>query len=198
MFSINSLERLLKLEEENYGYINEVDIFACDSNIFPEVIFELFNLEILNIASNNIKSIPNNFMKLPNLQEFAFDDNPVKHIPKSLTKCTKLKYLSFSNTQIEILPKWMKYLDSLEYISLFYCNVKSIHFDITKIHNVDIVISSYSNIDNLSEDCEYLQINYLQDPVTNLPINLKKLKLFKPFQPINVKVPFGCELIIID
>ena len=198
MFSINSLERLLELEEENYGYINEVDIFACDSNIFPEVIFELFNLEILNIASNNIKSIPNNFMKLPNLQEFAFDDNAVKHIPKSLTKCTKLKYLSFSNTQIEILPKWMKCLDSLEYISLFYCNVKSIHFDITKIHNVDIVISSYSNIDNLSEDCEYLQINYLQRPVTNLPLNLKKLKLFKPCEPINVKVPFGCELIIID
>ena len=198
MFSINSLERLLELEESDYGYINEVNIFACDSNIFPEVIFELFNLEILNITSNNIKSIPNNFAKLPNLQEFIFDDNPVKIIPKSLTKCTKLNYLTFTNTQIEILPKWMKYLDSLEYISLFYCNVKSIHFDITKIHDVNIGISSYSNIDNLSEDCEYLQFNYLKGPVSNLPLNLKKLKLFKPCEPINVKVPFGCELIIVD
>jgi Leucine-rich repeat (LRR) protein len=198
MFSINSLERLLELEESDYGNINEVNIFACDSNIFPEVIFELFNLEILNIASNNIKTIPNNFMKLPNLQEFIFDDNPVKIIPKSLTKCTKLNYLSFTNTQIEILPKWMKYLDSLEYISLFYCNIKSINFDITKIHDVNIGISSYSNIDNLSEDCKYLQFNYLNEPVTNLPLNLKKLKLLRAFEPINVKVPFGCELIIVD
>ncbi len=196
MFSINSLERLLELKESNYGYINEVNIFGCGSNIFPEVIFELFNLEILDISSNNIMSIPNKFMSLANLKHFIFDDNPVKILQKSLIKCTKLNYLSFSDTQIEILPKWMKELNNLEYISLHRCNISSIKFDITNIFDVGIGINSYSNIDNLFEDCEYLQINYLYEPISNLPINLKKIKLVKPYKPINVKVPFGCELII--
>ena len=197
MFSINSLKRLEELKEDDYGYINEVNIIGCNVKIFPEIIFELFNLEILNIHSNNIEEIPDNFSNLPNLQELILDYNPIKILPKSLTNCKNFNSLSCLDTKIEKLGKWMEELTKLEYISLSNCNIKSINFDITKIHKVNITINSYSNINNLSEKCEYLQFNYLLEPVNNLPINLKKVKLFKPYEPINVKVPLNCKLFIV-
>lgn len=198
MFSINSLEGLQNIKEADRGYINEINIVGCDIKIFPEIIFEFFNLEMLNIISCGIEILSDKFEKLPNLQELELDYNPIKILPKSIIKCERLNYLSFQNTKIEILPKWLGKFDRLEHMSLTNCNIKSIEFDITKIYKVNISINSYSNINNLFPNCKYIQINYLNEPVTNLPLNLKKIKLFKPYKPINVKVPFGCELIIED
>jgi Leucine-rich repeat (LRR) protein len=199
MFHINTLERLEELEEKDYGYISEINIVGCKCKVFPELIFEFFNLESLDVTANELEYIPDKFDKLPNLKELILNHNPITLLPKSISKCTKLNYLSFQHTEIEILPKWLEKLNKIEEISFSACKIKSIKYDITKTIAVNVTLDSYANINNLSEDCEYFQITYLSVPLTNLPINLKKIKLVCPLIDLcNIKVPFDCELIIKD
>lgn len=195
MFSINTLERLYSIQEKDYGYINAINIRGCNCKKFPQVIFEFFNLESLDISSNNLDYISNNFHKLTNLEELILDYNEISELPKSLSMCSNLNYISISQTKIQILPKWLSNLN-LECLEFNDNIIKSIQFDITKIPCVYIIYKSYENIDNLDDTCEYIQVNELSKPLLNLPINLKKIKLVKPKEPINVKVPFGCEIII--
>lgn len=195
MFSINTLERLNTIQEKDYGFINSINIRGCDCKTFPNVIFEFFNLESLDISYNSIDVIPDNFNKLTNLQEVIFDNNDIIELPKSLKQCKKLVYISIIKTKISILPKWLGKLN-LESLELGDNEIESINFDITKIPDVYIYYKSYKNLDNLSENCEYIQINELSKSVLNLPITLKKLKLLRPKHPIDVKVPFGCKFII--
>lgn len=196
MFSINSLNKLLTIQEKDYGYINYITIQGCNCSIFPEIIFEFFNLEGLDIGHNNLSYLPDNFDKLKNLKELVLDNNEITKLPKSLIKCTNLNYISISQTNIKLLPRWLSKLNNLESFEANENIIECIKFDITKIPNVTMYHKSYSNCDNLSENCEFLQFNYLSKPLLNLPINLKKIKLVKPIESINVKVPFGCELII--
>jgi Leucine-rich repeat (LRR) protein len=195
MFSINTLERLNTIKEKDYGFINIINIRGCDCKTFPNVIFEFFNLESLDISYNGIDVLPDNFDKLTNLQEVIFDNNDIIELPKSLKQCKKLVYISINKTKISILPKWLGKLN-LESLELGDNEIESINFDITKISDVYIYYKSYKNLYNLSENCEYVQINELSKSVLNLPITLKKLKLLRPKHPTDVKVPFGCEFII--
>jgi len=195
MFSINTLERLNTIKEKDYGFINIINIRGCDCKTFPNVIFEFFNLESLDISYNGIDVLPDNFDKLTNLQEVIFDNNDIIELPKSLKQCKKLVYISINKTKISILPKWLGKLN-LESLELGDNEIESINFDITTIPDVYIYYKSYKNLYNLSENCEYVQINELSKSVLNLPITLKKLKLLRPKHPTDVKVPFGCEFII--
>jgi Leucine-rich repeat (LRR) protein len=196
MFTINSLEKLLEIPKEKYGYICEINIQGCDCSNFPEIIFEFFNLEVLDISHTKIDFLPDEFNKLQNLKELIFDSTTISILPKSISKCKELNYISLSETKIKLLPSWFCKLPKLENLYLPKCNLNSIKFDITKIYSVVISINSYNNYDNISDDCEYLQFNNLDVPINNLPINLKKIKLVNPKEPIDVKVPFDCELII--
>jgi hypothetical protein len=62
--------------------------------------------------------------------------------------------------------------------------------------NVELGTDSY-DIDNLSNDCTYLQINYLEVPLTNLPITMEEIRLYNP-QLLDIKLPFDCKLYIND
>ena len=197
MFSINTLEKLNTIQEKDYGYVNIIDLRGCNCKIFPNVIFEFFNLESLDISSNSLNEIQDNFDKLENLQEVIFDDNDIIKLPKTLIKCKKLRYISINKTKIAVLPKWLEKLN-LESLELGNNYIESINFDITQIPDVYIYYKSYKNLENLSEKCKFVQINELSKSLLNLPITLKKLKLVRPNQPIDVKVPFDCKLIIIE
>jgi len=195
MFSINTLEKLNTIQEKDYGYVNIINLKGCNCKTFPNVIFEFFNLECLDISSNSLNEIPDNFDKFADLEEVIFDDNDIIKLPKSLNKCKKLRYISINKTKIAVLPKWLGKLN-LESLELDNNYIDSINFDITQIPDVYIYYKSYKNLENLSEKCEFIQINELSKSLLNLPITLKKLKLVRPKHPIDVKVPFGCEFII--
>jgi hypothetical protein len=62
-------------------------------------------------------------------------------------------------------------------------------------------ISTYC-IDSLDADCEILVLNYLSKKIDNLPYNLKQVwikqnsTISKDDLKYNLKIPFGCELIL--
>lgn len=196
MFSILNLAHLENILEKNYGYYNMISIHneKIGESVIDKIC-EIFNLETLILCDCGIEKIPDKIFKIPTLKTLDLSDNPITEIPKSILECTNLNLLEINNTKISVLPKWMEQLQ-LKHLSLRACVIDSINFDITKIDDVNIDIDTYLDIHNLSNDCEYIQINYLSVTLNNLPISLKKIKLISPKLPIDVKVPFGCDLII--
>jgi hypothetical protein len=62
---------------------------------------------------------------------------------------------------------------------------------------VAIFFNSYDNLNNLSCECEYLQINNLDFPLNNLPHTIKEIRLNLPHK-VNIKKPFDCKIYIDD
>lgn len=65
------------------------------------------------------------------------------------------------------------------------------------IANYNIPLTSF-DINNILEECEFICINNLKKNITNLPFNLKEIRLYKPSKKIKTKIPFGCKLYIND
>lgn len=49
------------------------------------------------------------------------------------------------------------------------------------------------NFDNIQDTLIELKINYPPKNLTNLPINLNKIKVYNKAKDIEIKVPFGCK-----
>ena len=50
-------------------------------------------------------------------------------------------------------------------------------------------------MDNLSCDCEYLQVEGLEKPLINLPTSIQEIRLYLPKIKLrDIKVPFGCKV----
>ena len=81
------------------------------------------------------------------------------------------------------------------------CTNKIVNIDIpTKITNLKILDCGYNSLDNLPSNIEILQIGgFIHYPLLNLPVNLKKLIIHNENQEVStkdIKLPFGCQLII--
>ena len=94
------------------------------------------------------------------------------------------------------LPDSIGCLTNLTALSLQRNKLKKITSSIKNIINVELGTDSY-DIDNLSNDCNYLQIDKLDIPLTNLPTTMEEIRLYNP-KMVDIKLPFGCKLYIND
>ncbi|NEO55669.1 MAG: hypothetical protein F6K54_22930 [Okeania sp. SIO3B5] len=86
---------------------NNTFIFSRDnekSTEIPTEIWELEQLEVLNLRGNQLTEIPESITKLTNLTELNFNDNQLTEIPESTTKLTKLTKLNLSNNPLKTPP----------------------------------------------------------------------------------------------
>lgn len=160
----------------------------------PGNILGMKSLKSLTMNDNCISDISLICESLTKLRNLNLYGNRICWIPKSIKNLTKLTTLDLSDNLITTLPSEMKELNCVE-----------IHLDLNKITYLPISLaekhfrlseSSYENLDNLDQECEYLSIDYLKKPLTNLPTGLKVLRLFNPIVSFDkVKIPFGCKVI---
>jgi leucine-rich repeat protein SHOC2 len=218
MIDINNMNQLKCIDSRLYDKILKVHLDKRDLEYIPEIIFKFTNLQVLNLSSNLIKIIPNNIGDLVNLQELYLDRNHISEIPEEIGKLCKLRKVILSNNKIKYLPNSfynlenleilniscnhlgllsddISKLEKLEYLYLRNNRLRYIPKDIAKIKVTKIFYDSYENLNNLSYECEYLQIENLDKPLTNLPINIQELRLYLPkLKLTEIKLPFGCKL----
>ncbi len=70
----------------------------------PEEIFQLYNLQELNISGLKIKKLNGNISKLARLQFLNVSNNKLKYLPESLGQLKELKSLIINRNKIETLP----------------------------------------------------------------------------------------------
>ena len=80
---------------------------------FPPEIFNLENLEILNLRDNDIKFIPESIAKLANLRQLYLQNTQLTSLPESLENLTELTVLYIEDNQLTSLPESVGNLTNL-------------------------------------------------------------------------------------
>ncbi len=146
-----------------------LDLSFMDLNIIPSKIFQMENLEYLNISNNLITEIPKKIKKLISLKTLYAKNNPIATIHQNLLGLQKLKEMYFDQDCI---------IDSIMAWS----------------NSVTLSEENELDVDNLSSEVEHLIINSYNYELINLPINLKCVHLIETNES-NLKVPLNCRII---
>lgn len=220
MIDIKSLSELRLVNSRIFDRVLRVELNKLDLLVIPEKIFEFRNMKLLSLSSNLLTKIPDKISKLVNLEELYLDRNKLTELPDEIGELSKLRKLILSNNKIRNFPENFYKLSNLEilnivsneleqitddvgkmvkleYLYLRSNKLKYISKNLGKIKEVSIYTDSYDNINNLSEDSEYLQINGLRQSLTNLPVTIKEIRLYLPTR-VDIKRPFDCALYVDD
>jgi len=217
---------LTKLEEIfdcNTESIIKVDLSLKDLKCFPEIIYELVNLKMLDLTDNYIEEISPEIANLVNLKKLYFSCNKLNKIPKEFGNLSNLKKLNLAYNYITEIPPEFGNLINLKALDLRHNELTSLPTEIGKLIDleklflegnnfrflpkqilniknslIDIEDTTY-DIDNLDVNCEILVFKFLNCDLTNLPIGLKQIyfkkELEEEIKNFNIKLPFGCEII---
>ena len=130
-------------------------------------------------------------------------------LSENIKELTKLKTLILEENRLIKLPECVYDLPQLILLKLNNNSLKTLSIKIKQISKVNITSISY-DMNNLSNDCAYMQIDNFHDPyffqkthqpMTNLPASLEEIRFYKSdnsYVKNNVKIPFGCKLYIDD
>jgi Leucine-rich repeat (LRR) protein len=100
------------------------------------------------------------------------------------------------NNYLESLPDSIGDLPKLDELYLSENKLRALPQNIFNIRFVHIRSNGYQ-INNLDPECEFIIINSLGDPLTNLPMGLKELWLDSPLVELDqIKIPFGCKIYV--
>ena len=164
---------------------------------FQENFGSLINLRTLTLSNNNIVSLPDTFGNLLNLKTLNLNKNNLVVLPETLGNLISLTVLHLEHNSLINLPYNFHHLIDLSQLFLKFNKIELMDENIKLMKNnknFHIPISSY-NINNLSFDCEFIFITDLRKNLTNLPVNMKEIQLYRS-KIKNIKVPFNCLLYI--
>lgn len=81
-------------------------------------LLDLGLLQILDIRSNHLSSLPDSIQHLENLKELYLNNNLIKYFPESIIKLRKLRVLSAPFNRLKRLPGNIEELESLEELNI--------------------------------------------------------------------------------
>ena len=85
----------------------------------PEELKALYWLEVLKVAGNDLKKLPEWIGNFTELKELDLDCNELSVLPDSIGKLTKLKSITLDENRLETLPDTFGNLKSLEVFALW-------------------------------------------------------------------------------
>jgi Leucine-rich repeat (LRR) protein len=153
-------EDLVKIAE--FVNLQKLTISNCAVDKFPDQIFNLNNLEFLDISTNNkLGTVPEGVARLTNLKVLGLNATGLTALPDNLAALTKLERLIISSNKLGTLPAFVTKMTNLRDINLSGCSLTTIPADLAKLTNLE-------------------SLNLYGNPITELPAelgNLTKLKL---------------------
>jgi serine/threonine protein kinase/GTPase SAR1 family protein len=95
-----------------------LDLSANDLDRLPVEVFNLHNLEFLDVGSNKIGSIPSDIGQLTKLKRLHLDNNRLETLPFNLFLLENLEILELQSNQLRKLPSTLANLKKLNVINL--------------------------------------------------------------------------------
>ncbi len=124
-------------------------MLICIKNYIKEIsddIGNLTSLEFLNLAGNNLTSIPKTIGKVTSLEIFNVVSNNITRIPNEIINCRRMRGFSYYDTEIEyISPQVNRFLNRLMNIGTYI----QVYNDKQNIHNHSIQSSVSNSISNI-------------------------------------------------
>jgi len=127
---IGKLTALEKLSYRSYGEENKVLTF------FPPEIFNLINLQYLDLYEHKFKSLPNEIGNLKNLKILILDSNQLGALPAEIGNLINLEKLGLFMNRLSALPPEIGNLEKLQYLDLEVNYLSTLPPEITNLLNL--------------------------------------------------------------
>ncbi len=107
-----------------------IDVSRCNIETIESMqVSELFNLKTLNLARNNLKSLPNDIGRLVSLETLLVDRNQLRTFPPNMGTMRTLRLLDASNNQLVDVGTLLDRIPALEDLNL----TGNPHMDVEKL-----------------------------------------------------------------
>jgi internalin A len=117
---------------------NLITLSFLDNKIgkLPEFLFELKNLQELDLDKNILHTIPNNLADLDKLTELHLANNKLSKFPSQLLKLTKLSFIDLSYNSIKKIPTTVKKLQNLTTLNFAGNPIETLPASLLKLPNL--------------------------------------------------------------
>lgn len=119
LYEYNSIEEAMKNPER----VIKLVLRKKKLKEFPKEIFQMINLQYLDLSKNNIKEIPSEIAVLKDLQYFSISKNSLESLPSEIGELPNLYYLNANQNEIHALPAQIGQLKNLRNMDLWSNNV---------------------------------------------------------------------------
>ncbi len=172
-----------RIEEAKQQGLKQLDLsnyYYTDDKLkeIPPEVFELEQLESLNLSGNDIATIPQDITRLENLQSLDLWKNKLSEFPRVLGKLPNLVVLRLKLSSLKSLPGWLFQIKDLS-LDLSGKKRTTLPKSVTKLSNLTELDLSFNQITNLPESIgklSNLTVLYLSaNEITKLPESIGKL-----------------------
>ena len=144
----------------------------------PPEVWNLENLESLNLGSNSIKTIPREISKLKQLRRLWLFDNQLESIPSSIWDLIKLEFLYINDNKITKLPEIKTILSQLKFIDAGNNKLSGLPSSIYRITNLTMLDLRNNNIIDLPSNIGKLEsldnLNIVDNAELSIPPEILK------------------------
>ena len=166
--------KYLDISNWRYSHYNQIEVYIP----FPNIIWNMFDLEELHLSNLSLISLSNNIGRLTNLKLLNLYDNNIDSLPASLTKLTKLTTINISVTHIKylgIINKLPQLQTIIAHHSRFYTIDESFS-KLTNLTHLDLCENYTTYISPAISNLQKLEILDLSvNDITTLPSSFGKL-----------------------
>lgn len=136
--------------------------------------FKLVSLTSLNLHYNNLTSLQDSIGNLFKLNALSLFENNLTSLPNSISNLTNLRGFELGKNNLKSIPNFTS-----EFIkNNKYCKINDTSYD----------------INNIDPECKFIILLQIKNEVTNLPINLKEIRVLDGLDTSKIKIPFGCKI----
>lgn len=163
----------------------ELDLSELDLRSLPFEIFELTNLQTLDLHGNHINDIPESLSILTDLRSLTLARNHLVTIPNSLGALLNLRSLDLTNNKITVIPNSLGALAKLEFLDLSDNQISLIPSSIGNFGRLKELFLDGNRISAIPEslgNLVNLQVLFIsRNQITEIPICLRRLAKLKTF-----------------
>ena len=147
----------IPIELYNLKNLNWLEISYNKIKEFPKEICYLENLEILSLRVNALKIIPKEIGNLMNLKLLDIGQNSLKSIPEEIYGLKNLKVLSLKNNLLKAISKEIGNLNYLTLLDISYNKIKEIPIEIACLENLERLYLNDNKLTTIPEEIETLK-----------------------------------------
>ncbi|MFH1908461.1 MAG: COR domain-containing protein, partial [Chloroflexota bacterium] len=107
-----------KIEAARRSGATKLSLWEMQLRELPESLFQLTQLQSLDLEKNFLTTLPKSLGKLTQLQTLRISYNQLTKLPESLGQLTQLQLLSLENNRLTELPEWLSQLNQLRILGL--------------------------------------------------------------------------------
>ncbi len=169
--------------------LKKLDLHSNKFSVYiPEPINHIESLLELNLASNQINSIPKSVLNLKKLKKLNLSNNKIQRLPDFIGNLQSLEYLNLSENDLKVLPDSICNLKFLKYLNLsdnLIRELPSRFGSLSSLEEFDISWNNLAEIPQSMRKAEALKLIRVENK--NLAILRKLLKPLKDNQNMLIK-----------